>query len=103
MILFSRNDHFGAVAASGEYRFRTINPIVYLGRRAPHIHFKIKAPGREAWTTQLYIKGYPDNLQNGIYRGIGDARARESVTVEFAPLKESRIGELTAKFDIVPG
>jgi protocatechuate 3,4-dioxygenase beta subunit len=89
--------------SSGEYRFRTIKPVRYPGRLAPHIHFKIKAPGREAWTTQLYIKGYPDNLRDGIYRGVGDASARESVTMDFAPRKDSRIGELVAKFDIVLG
>jgi protocatechuate 3,4-dioxygenase beta subunit len=89
--------------SSGEYRFRTIKPVVYPGRLAPHIHFKIKVPGRDAWTTQLYIKGYPDNLRDGIYRRIGDAKAQESVTIDFAPLKGSRIGELTAKFDIVLG
>jgi protocatechuate 3,4-dioxygenase beta subunit len=89
--------------SSGEYRFRTIKPVAYPGRLAPHIHFKIKAPGREPWTTQLYIKGYPDNLRDGIYRRIGDAKARESVTMDFAPLKDSRIGELAAKFDIVLG
>src|SRR5919198_4201311 len=65
-------------ASSGEYRFRTIKPVAYPGRLAPHIHFKIKVPGREAWTTQLYVKGYPDNQRDPIYRGIGDARARES-------------------------
>jgi protocatechuate 3,4-dioxygenase beta subunit len=88
---------------SGDYRFRTIKPIAYPGRLAPHIHFKIKVPGQDAWTTQLYIKGYPDNLRDGIYRRIGDAKAQESVTIDFAPLKGSRIGELTAKFDIVLG
>jgi protocatechuate 3,4-dioxygenase beta subunit len=87
--------------SSGEYRFRTIKPVVYPGRLAPHIHFKIKAPGRDPWTTQLYIKGFPNNQRDGIYRGIGDAKAQESVTMEFAPMKDSRIGELTAKFDIV--
>lgn len=89
--------------SSGEYRFRTIKPVVYPGRLAPHIHFKIKAPDRDAWTTQLYVKGYPDNLRDGIYRRIGDAQAQESVTVDFAPLPSSRIGEETAKFDIVLG
>jgi protocatechuate 3,4-dioxygenase, beta subunit len=89
--------------SDGGYRFRTIKPVAYPGRLAPHIHFKIKAPGREAWTTQLYIRGYEDNLRDGIYRGIGDGRARETVTMDFAPLKESRIGELAAKFDIVLG
>jgi protocatechuate 3,4-dioxygenase beta subunit len=89
--------------SSGEYRFRTIKPVVYPGRLAPHIHFKIKTPGRDPWTTQLYIKGYAGNQQDRIYRGIGDAKAQESVTVEFAPIKDSRIGELAAKFDIVLG
>jgi protocatechuate 3,4-dioxygenase, beta subunit len=89
--------------SSGEYRFRTIKPIPYPGRLAPHIHFKIKTPGREPWTTQLYIKGYPTNQRDGIYRGIGDAKAQESVTVDFTPLKDSSIGELAAKFDIVLG
>jgi protocatechuate 3,4-dioxygenase, beta subunit len=87
--------------SSGEYRFRTIKPVVYPGRLAPHIHFKIKVPGRDAWTTQLYIKGYSDNYRDGIYRGIGDPKAQESVTVDFVPMKDSRIGELAAKFDIV--
>jgi len=89
--------------SSGEYRFRTIKPVVYPGRLAPHIHFKIKTPGRDPWTTQLYIKGYPGNQRDGIYRGVGDAKAQESVTMDFAPIKDSRIGELAANFDIVLG
>ena len=89
--------------SSGEYRFRTIKPVRYPGRLAPHIHFKVKAPGREPWTTQLYIKGYPDNLRDGIYRRIGDASARDTVTVAFSPMKDSQIGELAARFDIVLG
>jgi protocatechuate 3,4-dioxygenase beta subunit len=89
--------------SSGEYRFRTIKPVPYPGRLAPHIHFKIKMPGRDPWTTQLYIKGYPSNQRDGIYREIGDAKARESVTVDFTPIENSRIGELAAKFDIVLG
>jgi len=89
-------------AASGEYRFRTIKPVKYPGRLAPHIHFKIKTPGRDPWTTQLYIKGYPDNLRDGIYRSI-DPKARDTVTVGFIPMKDSRIGELTARFDIFLG
>ncbi len=90
-------------SSSGEYRFRTIKPVVYPGRLAPHIHFKVKTPGGEALTTQLYVKGNPGNLRDGIYRGIGDASARESVTVDFTPLPGSRVGELAAKFDIVLG
>ncbi len=89
--------------SSGEYYFRTIKPVRYPGRLAPHIHFKIKIRGGVPWTTQLYIKGYPDNLRDGIYRGIGDAKAQESVTVDFVPVKDSRIGELAVGFDIVLG
>jgi protocatechuate 3,4-dioxygenase beta subunit len=89
--------------SSGEYRFRTIKPVVYPGRLAPHIHFKIKTPGRDPWTTQLYIKGHPGNERDRSDRGIGDAKAQESVTMDFTPLRDSRIGELAAKFDIVLG
>ena len=89
--------------STGEYYFRTIKPIPYSGRPAPHIHFKLKRQGAEPWTTQLFIKGFPGNARDGIYAGIGDEKARESVTVDFAPVKESRIGELAARFDIVHG
>jgi protocatechuate 3,4-dioxygenase beta subunit len=89
--------------STGEYYFRTIKPVRYPGRQAPHIHFKVKMKGREAWTTQLYIKGDPGNAQDGVFQGIGDNQAQETVTVDFAPLKGSEIGELAAKFDIVLG
>jgi len=88
--------------SSGEYYFRTIKPVKYPGR-TPHIHFKIKQNGRDTLTTQCYIKGEPDNERDGVFRGIRYARARESVLVEFAPVKASKIGELAAKFDIVLG
>ncbi len=90
-------------SSNGEYYFRTVKPVRYPGRQAPHIHFKIKAKGHEPWTTQLFIKGYPGNVKDGIYRNVGDEKARALVTVDFAPVKESRIGELAAKFDIVLG
>jgi protocatechuate 3,4-dioxygenase beta subunit len=86
----------------GEYYFRTIKPVPYTGR-TPHIHFKVKLNGQEQLTTQCYIKGHPQNDRDGILRGIRDERARESVIVDFAPIKGSKIGELAAKFDIVLG
>src|SRR5437899_4795511 len=89
--------------SSGEYYFRTIKPVRYPGRQAPHVHFKIKMKGREQWTTQLFIKGFPGNLRDGVYGRIGDAKARETVTVPIVPVAGSRIGELAAKFDIVLG
>ena len=87
---------------SGEYYFRTIKPVPYPGR-TPHIHVKVKRAGRDVLTTQCYVKGEPQNDRDGVLRGIRDARARESVIVEFAPMRGSRNGELAAKFDIVLG
>jgi protocatechuate 3,4-dioxygenase beta subunit len=89
-------------SSSGEYYFRTIKPVAYPGR-TPHIHFKIKRASKELLTTQCYIKGEPRNDKDGIYRDIRDAKARDSVTIEFAKMKDSKIGELTALFDIVLG
>jgi len=88
--------------STGEYYFRTIKPAAYTGRTR-HIHFAIKMKGREKWTTQCYVKGEPLNERDGVLRGIKDAKARESVIVDFAPIKSSRAGELAAKFDIVLG
>jgi protocatechuate 3,4-dioxygenase beta subunit len=89
-------------ASSGEYYFRTIKPVPYPGR-TPHIHFKIKKGGKELLCTQCYIKGHSGNDRDGVYRGIRDAKARESVTIDFTPIKDSKIGEFAAKFDIVLG
>jgi protocatechuate 3,4-dioxygenase beta subunit len=88
--------------SSGEYYFRTIMPVPY-SIRTPHIHFKIKKNGKELLTTQCYIKGHPRNNRDQIYLDVGDAKARELVTIDFAPAKGSKIGEHTAKFDIVLG
>jgi protocatechuate 3,4-dioxygenase, beta subunit len=59
--------------------------------------------GRDKWTTQCYVKGEPANERDLVFRGIRDRKARESVLVDFAKLKNSRIGELAARFDIVMG
>jgi protocatechuate 3,4-dioxygenase beta subunit len=88
--------------SSGEYYFRTIKPVPYPGR-TPHIHFAVKLKGRDKFTTQCYIKGHPGNERDGIWRGIRDPKARDSVTIDFAPIKQSKIGELSAMFDIVMG
>lgn len=88
--------------SSGEYYFRTIKPTLYPGRTR-HIHFAVKMKGQEKFTTQCYVKGEPANERDGILRGIRDPKARESVIVDFAPIEQSKIGELAAKFDIVLG
>jgi protocatechuate 3,4-dioxygenase beta subunit len=88
--------------SNGEYYFRTIKPVPYTGR-TPHIHFKVKKGGKELLTTQCYIKGYVGNDRDMVYRGIRDAKGREAVTIPFEPLKGTKTGELTARFDIVLG
>jgi protocatechuate 3,4-dioxygenase, beta subunit len=88
--------------SSGEYLFRTIKPVPYPGR-TPHIHYKVKRNGKELLTTQCYIKGHAGNERDGLWKGIRDQQQRSAVTVDFAPLPGSRIGELAAKFDLVLG
>ena len=88
--------------STGEYYFRTIKPVPYPGR-TPHIHFALKMKGREKWTTQCYIKGEPLNEKDGVYKDIADPKARAAVTIDFAPIKGSKVGELAARFDIVMG
>lgn len=102
------DDHFQGfgrflTGSTGDYYFRTIKPVSYSGRPAPHIHFKIKAKGQEPFTTQLFVKGDPGNQRDRIWRRIGDESTRALVTVDFVPIKESRIGELAARFDIMLG
>ena len=88
--------------STGEYLFRTIKPVPYPGR-TPHIHVKIKRGGRDVLTTQLFIAGHPQNRSDGIFRAIRDPLARELVQVDFTPIRGSRIGELSARFDVVVG
>src|SRR6516164_4753724 len=52
--------------STGDYYFRTLKPVNYHGRPAPHVHFKIKRKGQSDWTTQLFIKGAAGNSQDGI-------------------------------------
>ena len=88
--------------STGEYLFRTIKPVSYPGR-CPHVHFAVKMKGREKWTTQCYIKGEPSNEKDGIWKSVRDEKQRDAITVDFAPLKDAKAGELAARFDIVMG
>jgi protocatechuate 3,4-dioxygenase beta subunit len=89
--------------ANGEYYFRTVKPVLYPGRQAPHIHFAINRGGKRLLTTQCYVRGDKGNERDFVLRGIRDERQRESIMVDFKPLKGSENGELTAKFDVVLG
>jgi protocatechuate 3,4-dioxygenase beta subunit len=89
-------------SSTGEYYFRTIKPVPYPGR-TPHIHVKIKKGGRELLTTQFFINGHPQNRTDGIFQDVGGPLERELVLVDFKPMKDSRIGELMARMDVVLG
>lgn len=88
--------------STGEYLFRTIKPVPYPGR-TPHIHFCVKLKGKKEFVTQCYVKGHAGNERDGIYRSLRDPKDQAALTVDFAPIKESKLGELAAKFDIVLG
>jgi protocatechuate 3,4-dioxygenase, beta subunit len=90
-------------ASSGEYRFRTIKPVPYPGRPAPHIHFKVKQGDRELLTSQFMIRGHEGNARDGVFSGVRDLIDRELVLVDFKPIKDSKLGEFAANFDIVLG
>ena len=68
----TRFDHrfqgYGALdtGADGKYRFLTLMPVPY-GGRPPHIHVTIRRVGAEALTTQLYLKGHPENDRDGLF------------------------------------
>jgi len=88
--------------STGEYLFRTIKPVPYPGR-TPHIHFMVKMKGHEKFVTQCYIKGHPGNKNDGVLKAMRDPKAYDALMVDFNPIKQSRIGELAARFDIVLG
>jgi protocatechuate 3,4-dioxygenase beta subunit len=89
-------------SSTGEYYFRTIKPVPYPGR-TPHIHVKIKKGGQELLTTQFFINGHPQNRNDGIFQDVGGPLERELVLVDFKPMKDSKIGELAARMDVVLG
>ena len=91
-----------ATGSKGEYYFRTIKPVPYPGR-TPHIHVMVKKGGKKLLTTQFYVKDHPGNAKDGIYNGVRDPKQKAAITVDFAPMKESKIGELVANCDIVLG
>ena len=90
-------------ASDGGYRFRTIKPVPYPLRPAPHIHVKVKRGDRDLLTTQFLIRGHEGNVRDGVYSGLGDLIDRELLLVDFVPLAESKIGDLSAVFNIVLG
>lgn len=89
--------------AEGQYRFRTIKPVPYPGRPSPHIHFIVKQGDRRLLTSQIFIAGHPGNAADGVFAGLRDPIDRELVQTEFHPVKDSKIGEVAASFEIIVG
>ncbi len=86
----------------GSYYFRTIKPVPYPGR-TPHIHVKVKHGKKELLVTQLYVKGEKQNERDGIYNSVKDAKQREQITLNFAKIPNSKLGELAAESVLVLG
>lgn len=89
--------------AKGEYRFRTIKPVPYPGRPAPHIHVKIKKGDRELLTTQIFIAGHPGNASDGVMRSAGGLLERELTMADWKRIPDSKTGEWSAQHEIVLG
>ncbi len=89
--------------STGEYRFRTIKPVPYPGRPAPHIHIKIKKGDRELLTTQLVMRGFPGNVRDGIFSQAGDLVDRELIQTDWVAVEGAKLPEWRASFDIVLG
>ena len=47
------------------------------------------------------MKDDPGNARHGIYKSLGDQQS--AVTADFAAIKDSKIGELAAAFEIIVG
>ncbi len=92
-------------SSTGEYYFRTIKPVPYQGRPAAHIHARVWKGEKKLLTTECFIKGFAGNERDGQFRQIQkrDPKGHQTLCLDFAPLKGSRIGELAARWEIVLG
>lgn len=104
----SRDKHFQGygrflTGRSGEYYFRTIRPVPYPGR-TPHIHVIVKKGEKRLLTTQLYVKDEAErNAKDRLYTSTPEGKARDSITIDFARMKDSKLGEYDARADIILG
>lgn len=89
-------------ASDGRYYFRAIRPVPY-GPRTAHFHVAVNKGGKRMLTTQLYDSSQKLNKTDRILNSVENAKARASLITDFKPLKGSRVGELTAHWDIVIG
>jgi protocatechuate 3,4-dioxygenase beta subunit len=91
--------------SKGQYYFRTIKPIEYtlIGIfRTAHIHVAVSQNGRRVFTSQLLVNGHPANARDTVVRGLDPAKLK-TLLVDFTPMPGSKLGELSANFDVVLG
>ena len=87
-------------SATGGYRFRTITPVSYPGR-TPHIHFKVKAPNRREFTSQMYLEGHRQNGGDFLFNRLGSHEAQKAASVRQIPAPELDDNAVKGSFDIV--
>ena len=58
--------------------------------------------GRRVFTSQLLVKGHPANARDSVVKNL-EPRALKTLLVDFNPLPGTKLGELSANFDIVLG
>lgn len=88
--------------ADGLYRFRTIRPVSYPGR-TPHIHFVVRAPSTDPFTTQMYVEGEPLNATDIILNNVTDPDARARLIVPLVPAPDIEPDALSGTFHIILG
>jgi protocatechuate 3,4-dioxygenase beta subunit len=91
--------------SKGQYYFRTIKPIDYtlIGIfRTAHIHVAVSQNGRRVFTSQLLVNGHPANARDTVVRSLDPGKLK-TLLVDFTPLPGSKLGELSANFDVVLG
>jgi protocatechuate 3,4-dioxygenase beta subunit len=54
-------------------------------------------------TTQIFVRGDAGNARDGVFQGVRDIVDRELLMADFTPVKDSKIGEYHARFDVVVG
>lgn len=82
--------------ADGQYRFRTIKPVIY-GGRPPHVHLKVVHPAHRPLVTQLYFDG--ENQERGFFGGF--SRERDRLTIKLGRTQDQGRELLSARFDLV--
>lgn len=75
--------------ANGAFRLVTVKPGLYPGRTR-HFHVKLRPPGGEVLTTQLYFPGEPANKADGIYRRELEMSVAENGDASFTFVVEKR-------------